>query len=369
MLPRTNIPVNVDLNALVVYHAAVLGTTGSGKTTLLRALVPKIAGQKIKVLVIDSRHEFSVNDGVDTRCALTMCSPDVSEAFGLYVKSKALGTLLGQMGSKPEDLTSAQAEVRGYAEHGLFDDIIDIRTRRESLTTSGRDRAVKRILDEFMGTWYPRSYLVRKPIESEGTDCLSILGKWYAEDERWNKPMLIVKLHNLSIDEQRWVVGLIAEKVLGCASEKGLAEFRKDTGDPQARVCIVIEEAHTFAPEKGFSIGTDDNAQRHCAGELRNLMLQARKYGLGVIVASQRSAFIDKGVLSQCNTLFAMKTVSVNDKKVFEDFMDSDWVRLVTYLGTPPESPQAILVGKAAASSIPLIIEYEATFSSETVDK
>lgn len=60
-----------------------------------------------------------------------------------------------------------------------------------------------------------------------------------------------------------------------------------------------------------------------------------------------------------------MKTVSVNDKRVFEDFMDSDRVRLVTYLGTPPESPQAILVGKAAASSIPLIIEYELSFPGE----
>ena len=61
-----------------------------------------------------------------------------------------------------------------------------------------------------------------------------------------------------------------------------------------------------------------------------------------------------------------MKTVSINDKRVFEDFMDSDWVRLVTYLGTPPESPQAILVGKAAASSIPLIIEYEFAFQGKT---
>jgi len=144
-----------------------------------------------------------------------------------------------------------------------------------------------------------------------------------------------------------------------------LTPFIPGTGDPRARICLVIEEAHILEPERGFSIGTDENARRYCEGELRNLMLHARKYGVGAIVASQRSAFIDKGVLSQCNTLFAMKTVSVNDKDVFKDFMDSDWVRLVTYLGTPPESPQAILVGKAAASSIPLIIEYEVSFPGE----
>ncbi len=201
-----------------------------------------------------------------------------------------------------------------------------------------------------------------RPEQDKGTDCLAILGQWYTQTGDWSKPILIIRLHNLSIDEQRWVVGLVAKRLLGLALEEGLTPFIPGTGDPQARVCLVVEEAHIHAPERGFSIGADESARRYCEGELRNLMLHARKYGVGAIVASQRSAFIDKGVLSQCNTLFAMKTVSVNDKRVFEDFMDSDWVRLVTYLGTPPESLQAILVGKAAASSIPLIIKYEVSF-------
>ena len=221
---------------------------------------------------------------------------------------------------------------------------------------------LQRFLDEFAQEWYPRKYLAKGPEEDSDTDCLGVLDQWHAQSGNWNRSILIMKLHNLSIDEQRWIVGLVAERLFGLALEGGLTQFIPETGDPRARVCLVIEEAHIFAPERGFSIGTDENARRYCEGELRNLMLHARKYGVGAIVASQRSAFIDKGVLSQCNTLFAMKTVSVNDKRVFEDFMDSDWVRLVTYLGTPPESPQAILVGKAAASSIPLIIKYEVSF-------
>ncbi|HEC35052.1 MAG TPA: ATP-binding protein [Anaerolineae bacterium] len=365
VLPGTNIPVNVDFNALVAYHTAILGTTGSGKTTLLRTLLPKVASQGIKVLVIDSHDEFKTHDGVDTRCVLTVRSPDVSEAFKAFVESPELKTLLTQVGSKESDLEAAQKEIQEYVKQTPFGYIKDVWTKRESLTTSGKDKAVKRILDEFTQGWYPRSYLVRKPIENEDTDCLSVLDQWYAQSGNWNRPILIMKLHNLSIDEQRWIVGLVAERLFGLALEGGLTQFIPETGDPRARLCLVVEEAHIFAPERGFSIGTDENARRYCEGELRNLMLQARKYGVGAIVASQRSAFIDKGVLSQCNTLFAMKTVSINDKRVFEDFMDSDWVRLVTYLGTPPESPQAILVGKAAASSMPLIIEYEVSFPGE----
>jgi len=365
VLPGTNIPVNLDFNALVAYHTAILGTTGSGKTTLLRTLLPKIANQGINVLVIDSHDEFKAQDGVDTRCVLTVRSPDVSEAFKTFVESTELETLLAQMGSKPEDIAKAQEEAQRYIEQSLFGGIRHIQTKRESLGTSGKDKVVKRVLDEFAQEWYPRKYLVKGPEEDSDTDCLGVLDQWCAQSGNWSRPILIMKLHNLSIDEQRWLVGMVAERLFGLALVDGLTQFIPETGDPQARVCLVIEEAHIFAPERGFSIGTDENARRYCEGELRNLMLHARKYGVGAIVASQRSAFIGKGVLSQCNTLFAMKTVSVNDKRVFEDFMDSDWVKLVTYLGTPPGSPQAILVGKAAASSIPLIVQYEVSFPNE----
>jgi len=369
VLPRTSIPVNVDLNALVVYHTAILGTTGSGKTTLLRELASMIASRGIKVLVVDSHNEFSLNEGAHTTCVLTICSPDVRQAFDSFLKSDEFETLIEKMGAEQTPVKDARKEAQTYAAEQLFADIGDVRIRRGSLGRTAKDQTVKKILDQFMQQWYPRRYLMRTSVQSTDADCLSVLDRWYAENEAGKNRVLIVKLHNLSIDERRWGVGLIAERLLTLASDQGLTLFLQDTGDPRARVSIVLEEAHTFAPETGFSIGEDENARRYCARQLRNLMLHARKYGLGVIVASQRSAFIDKGVLSQCNTLFAMKTVSVNDKRVFEDFMDSDWVRLVTYLGTPPESPQAILVGKAAASSIPLIIEYEATFPSQTADK
>ena len=70
---------------------------------------------------------------------------------------------------------------------------------------------------------------------------------------------------------------------------------------------------------------------------------------------SQRSAFVKKGILSQCNTIFALKTINDNDKKVFYDFMNKDYVELLSGL----EVPEAILVGKASSSSKPILIEVD----------
>jgi hypothetical protein len=195
-------------------------------------------------------------------------------------------------------------------------------------------------------------------------DTISNLRDWFNNEGGDNQPILIIKIEKLSVDQRRWITGLVAQELFQMGSKAGLSEILPETSDPRANVCFVLEEAHVIAPERGFSIGADDEARRYCEGHLRNIMLHARKFGIGVMLASQRSAFIDKGVLSQCNTLFAMKTISSNDKQVFKDYMDKDWIELVSYLETPPDKPQAILVGKASSSSNPLLINYDCYFES-----
>ncbi|HMB44222.1 MAG TPA: ATP-binding protein, partial [Candidatus Methanoperedens sp.] len=71
---------------------------------------------------------------------------------------------------------------------------------------------------------------------------------------------------------------------------------------------LVIEEAHNFCPEKGFerTVSTDI---------LRTIASEGRKFGLGLMVVSQRPARVDKNILSQCNTQIIMKVTNPNDLK------------------------------------------------------
>jgi hypothetical protein len=48
---------------------------------------------------------------------------------------------------------------------------------------------------------------------------------------------------------------------------------------------------------------------------LRTIASEGRKFGLGLMVISQRPARIDKNVLSQCNTQIIMKVTNPNDLK------------------------------------------------------
>lgn len=68
------------------------------------------------------------------------------------------------------------------------------------------------------------------------------------------------------------------------------------------RVLIVLEEAHTIVPET-YGAGFDHDTQ-WVVGRIGQIALQGRKYGVGLLLVSQRTALVSKTILSQCNTMF-----------------------------------------------------------------
>jgi hypothetical protein len=71
---------------------------------------------------------------------------------------------------------------------------------------------------------------------------------------------------------------------------------------------VVIEEAHNYIPERGTGNAASTNIVRTIAAE-------GRKFGLGLMVISQRPARVDKNVISQCNTQIIMRVTNPNDLK------------------------------------------------------
>ena len=81
----------------------------------------------------------------------------------------------------------------------------------------------------------------------------------------------------------------------------------------EARVCLVYEEAHSLVPE--FTSVASPSDREACNGTAR-VILQGRKFGLGCLVVSQRTANVTKTILNECNTVFAMRTFDETGKGV-----------------------------------------------------
>ena len=68
---------------------------------------------------------------------------------------------------------------------------------------------------------------------------------------------------------------------------------------------IVVDEAHRFLQE-----GEDTSCHRI----LKRIAKEGRKYGVGLMVVTQRPSEIDATVLSQCGTMIALRTTNPGDR-------------------------------------------------------
>lgn len=88
---------------------------------------------------------------------------------------------------------------------------------------------------------------------------------------------------------------------------------RKD----QERVLhLVLEEAHEYLPQR---VG---RSQAQLVGMYQRIVKQGRYKGLGVTLVSQRSAALNKDVLTQADNLFMLRTTSPQDRAAVKAWFD-----------------------------------------------
>lgn len=98
-------------------------------------------------------------------------------------------------------------------------------------------------------------------------------------------------------------------------SKAAMARFVVDFGERLFRrknrdknlLHLVLEEADTFAPQTGKG---DDARMR---GAIEQIVRRGRSRGIGLTMVTQRSAVLNKDVLSQADVLIAMRTTSPHD--------------------------------------------------------
>ncbi len=118
--------------------------------------------------------------------------------------------------------------------------------------------------------------------------------------------------------------------------------------DP-AKCVLVLEEAHNFIPET-FVI--DSFPLKAKAQDTSRVMMESRKFGLGFIVVSQRTAMVTKSALSQCNTVFAFQAF---DQTGLDYLAGICGPRLASQI--PLLQPRtALVMGRALPGGAPLIV-------------
>lgn len=119
-----------------------------------------------------------------------------------------------------------------------------------------------------------------------------------------------------------------------------------------ARFVIVLEEAHNFIPEAFVIDGWDLKAKSQ---DTSKIFLEARKFGLGFIVVTQRTAMITKSALSQCGSMFVFRSVDKTGQDYLEGLCGKAMLRALPLL---PDRT-ALAMGRALSSDVPLLMEVD----------
>ncbi|MGR9578487.1 ATP-binding protein [Pandoraea sputorum] len=107
-------------------------------------------------------------------------------------------------------------------------------------------------------------------------------------------------------------------------------------------VLLVCEEAHRYVPDRG------DAQYREAQDAIRRIAREGRKYGLGLMLVSQRPSDVESTVLSQCNSWVVLRLTNGGDQEHVGRFLPDSLAGLTRILSSLSRR-EAVFVGEAAA--------------------
>ncbi len=111
---------------------------------------------------------------------------------------------------------------------------------------------------------------------------------------------------------------------------------------------LVCEEAHNYIPKNG---GAEYNASKH---SIERIAKEGRKYGLNLMVVSQRPSEVSETIFSQCNNFIVLKLTNVNDQNCIKNLLPDNNASLVDTLPTLAAG-ECLVVGDAVP--LPAIVK------------
>jgi hypothetical protein len=316
-------PVTFPINELLQRHLSVIGMTGCGKSYLVGLLCEELAKHKAAILIIDPHNEYismvqtmpkEVNRmlySIGTAVGLNTYTLDVKNmsAFDFQhftgMREGSTNILQGVL----QNLRTTQPE---YTIHNILN-------RLDSIVQGGSS-------SEAVAAMWARNYL-RNLVY---TGIISTSEPPIKEMVGANQ-ISIVAMSGVKERIQQFVVTNILQRIF---------KARKEGEGPP--LVVVVEESHRFAP----STETVSSS-----AIMRTLAAEGRKFGICMVVVSQRPNRLDSTVLSQCVTNIVMKIKNPTDLNKIRESAENVTEEVIRSLPRF-EKGEALIMGEAFPISI-----------------
>ena len=144
------------------------------------------------------------------------------------------------------------------------------------------------------------------------------------------------------------VTSVIARITLEC-----LQRYRRVNDGKILPITLVMEEAHTFIKRYG-SDNEYEGATELCSKVFEKIAREGRKFGLGLVISSQRPSELSPTVLSQCNSFLLHRISNDKDQELVSKLIPDNLRGLLRELPSLP-ARYAILLGWV--SELPVVVK------------
>jgi DNA helicase HerA-like ATPase len=155
-----------------------------------------------------------------------------------------------------------------------------------------------------------------------------------------DKPITILELTGLPAEITNVVVSVLCRLTFDFAL----------WSEGKVPVTLVCEEAHRYVPAKA-NLGFEP-----CKRAIAKIAKEGRKYGASLCVVTQRPAEIDPTILSQCNTVFALRMSNDRDQEIVKSAIADTGSGLLEFL-TALGQREAIAFGDGV--TLPVRIKFD----------
>ena len=365
----STIPAIIKVDDLLGKHFAILGTTGTGKSCgtalILRAILDKHPAAHIVLLDPHNEYASAFQDRAEVISPRNLQLP-----FWLLTFEEAVEVLIGDVTRKAEIEILQELIPLAKARYGIgrSPDAVSQRLRRPSIDPSRytidspvpyRISDLVSLIDERMGKLENKRDLapyrqLRAHIESISADAryafmfgsvtvydgmAQILGRIFRVPVD-NKPITILELTGLPTEIINVVVSVICRMTFDFAL----------WGEGQVPVTLVCEEAHRYIP------ANTDLGFEPCKRAIARIAKEGRKYGASLCIVTQRPAEIDPTILSQCNTVFALRMSNDRDQNIVKAAVSDPGSGLLEFL---PALGQREAIAFGDGVSLPVRIHFD----------
>jgi len=344
---RDEVDVSVDGHAIVTRHLAILAMTGAGKSWTARRVIEELAEKNYPVVVFDPHGDYT---GL----------ADLESLEGKVQRYYAQLPIFDEPPEKVMAIVESLSWELSNTQQSKFPSIFEAaRIFIDAPSSEVKERALW--MSRYLANDNIRKYGIKPNLYflADFTDIVVRAGQ--NEDSEAFKKIHDWTSHDLELSKQEanWIKGLtsrlrVSAKALrrmesiskkasrdaeplpsdrkdlvdyGCISVIALAGYTndfqatiysliaEDIFDARVQeeldlpVLLLLEEAHKFAPARA-----EISAEKRSITTTKQIAQEGRKFGVGLILISQRPSRLDETTLSQCNSYIIMRMVNPADQ-------------------------------------------------------